>query len=190
MAKRSLNNEEIYEAAEAVLLQEGYKAFHFKLLADRLQVGRSTIYEYFTNKEELVTSYMVHKMSRFYEEIKSINVHGHASERLEEIIRLLMKFTQIHLIIETTPHVNANISEKVKKNLMMLWRARNDIFQLIETAIVEGQEAGEIKQELSATMITDLIFNAVRLNQRYYDHPLEVGTLLYHVIFNGIGTEK
>ena len=62
MARQKLHIDELYEVSGKILVEKGYAGFHFKLVADQLNVSRSTIYEYFSNKDELIASLMVHLM--------------------------------------------------------------------------------------------------------------------------------
>ena len=49
---------ELLDHAKRMLLEHGYEGFQLKSLSTRLPGARSTIYQYFANKEEIVAACM------------------------------------------------------------------------------------------------------------------------------------
>src|SRR5262245_2940847 len=52
-ALRSRREDEILDAAAQLFAEHGYAKTETQMLADRLQVGKGTIYRYFPSKQEL-----------------------------------------------------------------------------------------------------------------------------------------
>ncbi len=165
MAKRKLNKEDIFAATDALLTESGYEGFHFKPLAMLLDVGRSTIYEYYPNKEELLVAYMSHIMEAFVQDQKHISPTETVFVQLEKLIYLFMKHDRILLAIDLTPHIEKKANERVKVVLKQLWTHHHQVFDYIRKLVTAGIESGEIRQDVPAHLVETLIFQSISLNK-------------------------
>lgn len=117
MAKQKMNIDELYAATGKILVEKGYAGFHFKLVADQLNVSRSTIYEYFSNKDELIASLMVHLMDTIMAEYEGLDVLSDPLDKLRRIFDSFMKYAHLHQILLFAPFVNNESSPAVKRDL-------------------------------------------------------------------------
>ncbi|MFS0786895.1 TetR/AcrR family transcriptional regulator [Shouchella sp. 1P09AA] len=165
MARRKLNKEDIFAATDTLLHESGYEGFHFKPLASMLEVGRSTIYEYYPNKEDLLVAYMSHIMEAFLRDQQEIPLDAPVCTQLEQLIYLFMKHDRILLAIDLTPHVEKRGNEQVQLVLKQLWKHHREVFHYIHTLVENGIQVGEIRKDLPAHLIETLIFQSISLNK-------------------------
>ena len=69
---QSRRTQEILDAATAIFAERGYAATDVQLIADRLGVGKGTIYRYFPSKEELFLAAVDLGMSRLSRQMDQI----------------------------------------------------------------------------------------------------------------------
>ncbi|WP_168733987.1 TetR/AcrR family transcriptional regulator [Metabacillus sediminilitoris] len=69
----SFQAKELFQTTKHSLIELGYDGFTFSLLADKLNVARGTLYKYYENKDELISSFLVFEMNEFLLELKQID---------------------------------------------------------------------------------------------------------------------
>ncbi|GAF13868.1 fatty acid degradation regulator YsiA, TetR family [Bacillus sp. JCM 19045] len=187
MAKRKLNKEDIFVATDSLLAEVGYEGFHFKPLAEKLHVGRSTIYEYYSSKDDLLIAYMHHIMNQFMDDHEKIDQTTSVKSQMKELIYLFIKHDRILMAIDLTPHVEKNGSEQVQHVLQQLWSYHHLIFQRIKNLVAEGRKTGEIRTDLPVSLIEMMLFQSISLNKARSQEALEEwAAAIYELLFNGI----
>lgn len=161
--KRVIEMQELMKATEELLLEHGYHAFHFKMLADRLDVARTTIYEYYPNKEELITGYMLNLMDRISSACNALPREETSLEKLKGILRIFVKYGQIHKIIMIIPQVNGDASQKTRDSLMQLAQQHHDLLSKLLLWIREGKKEKLIREEVPEAIIAGLFFNIIQI---------------------------
>lgn len=189
MARRKLNEEDIMAVTEALLLEKGYEGFHFRLLADKLNVGRSTIYEYYMSKEELVTSYMIKVMDKFFHDCEQLSKLESPIAQLKGLLQLFIKYSQIHQIIEMMPLIDPEVSPAVRKALDRLWDDHNLVFEFIHHIVEAGKQIGEIRTDIPTSVVTALFFNANRMSHEPVGNEREWGEFIFRILHEGMGTK-
>ncbi|KHE66771.1 TetR/AcrR family transcriptional regulator, partial [Halobacillus sp. BBL2006] len=96
--KKALTKNDVFMATGEVLKKEGLHGVHFKKLAAMLDVGRSTLYEYFDNKDDLLLAYMRTLMDEMNEKVESIPSEDPPNKKLYQLLRIILTHAQIHQI--------------------------------------------------------------------------------------------
>jgi len=162
VAKRKVNESDILAAAEALLIEKGYDGFHFRALAERLSIGRSTLYEYFASKEELIVTYMEQAMANVMTKCKRWQDQA-PLERLKGYLIIFMQHThQIHCMAQIIPMMDQS-NAYVEKKIQKLFRDHHQVYTWIADTIDEAKQRGEIRQDLSTGLLTAMIFSSVQL---------------------------
>jgi AcrR family transcriptional regulator len=190
MGKKKLDKQQLFLATEELLLERGYNGFHFRALSEKLKVGRSTIYDYYSNKDELILAYMNESMKKVIQECEKLN--GQAPlQRLESYLSVFMQYDQIHQMIQILPMINRSIlSEDLKKEIQKLFDDHQKIYTWISKAIDEAKENKEIRKDLPTQLITAIIFSAVQLpnwmNEETQDQIS--GKMIFDLFHKGFNT--
>lgn len=161
--KKAIEMQELMKATEELLLEYGYHAFQFKILAAKLDVARTTIYEYYANKEELITDYMFNLMACIQSECESLSHERTPLEKLKGMLRIFVKYGQIHKIIIIVPQVNAEASQKTKDSLCKIARQHQALLQMMLLWIKEGKEEKQIREDVPDSIIAGLFFNVIQI---------------------------
>lgn len=184
---RKLEKNELMAETEKLLLEKGYRGFHFKELAERLGAGRSTIYEYYNGKDELVTAYMLNVMERIEKECQSLHSLPKTRDKIQGLLRLFMKYSQLHRITQILPMIERNGSQKVKQSIEKLFAEHDRLFHFIQAVINEGKAHGEIRRDVADEVLAQILFNSIQVDAggRGTSHD-DFAEKVFDVIFSGM----
>ncbi len=184
MARRKVNKQQLLMATEELLLERGYNGFHFRALAEKLKIGRSTIYEYYSSKEELILDYMHQMMREVLTECEEW-VHEPPLERLKGYLSVFMKYTQIHQMIQILPLMDRTRSPDMDPAIDRLFVYHRKIYSWIVEAINHAKNRGEIRQEIPTQLITALIFSSVQLPRLMDGEESISGEMIFDLFHRG-----
>lgn len=150
--------EMILNAAEKSFTLFGYKATTMDQIARMANVGKGTIYTFFSNKEELFHSIVWTMIEENkYMAKKSIQVHASFEENAHAIIIQLLKLRETHqlyikLIEEEKELQTPAVSE-------VLTSIEREILKFISEKIERSKKKGELKQ-FNSEMVAFLLFKS------------------------------
>lgn len=184
--KRITNRQQLMQAAETILLERGYDGFHFKGLSEKLQIARSTIYEYYSNKDELIADYMKSLMEEIIEECNYLDNIPGPLEKLKELLVIFLNYSYIHQILQIRPLIEANSTESIASNIKILDDYHRKLFTQITTIIDDGKKARFIRQDIPTTVIASILFNAIEIPNRTGLSQNEWANLLFKIFLEGM----
>lgn len=184
--QRKMNITELMEATESLLLEKGYEGFHFKALSERLDVARSTIYEYYKNKDELIVDYMNDLMDQVMRKIDRLSQQSDAFLTLKDLLYLFMEYSQVYDMIKMRPSLDKSASPEVKKQLEQLDAQSGRLFQLLMTLIEKAKNEGSIRANLPSSLIAGVFFQSVLIHNSEGIPKEEWAEMLFDMIENGI----
>ncbi|WP_066172834.1 TetR/AcrR family transcriptional regulator [Bacillus marinisedimentorum] len=188
MARKKLEHQELMKVTEALLLEKGYDGFHFKALAEQLNIGRSTIYEYYANKEELVTAYMLDVMQKVMAEIGENASIDDPLEQMKAHLQTFMKYSQVHHIIQMIPLVNPAASPRVKLALKKLSDDHKVLYRSMIHLIERGKMNGQIRTDYPSPVIASMFFIAIQLTPDTQETDYAAwGDMIFNLIYEGMG---
>ncbi|WP_161568277.1 TetR/AcrR family transcriptional regulator [Anaerobacillus alkaliphilus] len=186
MAKKKVEKAVLFSATESLLIEQGYRGFHLKALSERLRIGRSTLYEYYASKEELITDYLVYILDTIIEECQKIE-QSDAITQLRDMVKIFLKYSQLHQIALIIPFIDPEHSSKVEASLINLKRDHEFLYERMSQLIEEGKAAKQIRVDLETVVIASMIFNAIQVPNVMKKHEKEWGETVLEILFNGIG---
>ncbi|MCT8138760.1 TetR/AcrR family transcriptional regulator [Anaerobacillus sp. CMMVII] len=189
MARRKVEKTTLFSATESLLIEQGYRGFHFKSLSERLKIGRSTLYEYYTSKEELITDYLVHMLDGIIEECSEISKTD-AVGQLKEILKILLKYSQLHQIVLVIPFIDPHHSSQVEMALANLKRDHDLLYDKISSLIEVGKSEKTIRSDIETAVIASMIFNAIQVPNSLKINEEKWSEKVLEILFTGIGSNK
>jgi AcrR family transcriptional regulator len=138
---REKRREQILKAACEVFARKGYRRTDVQKIADKLKVGKGTIYRYFPTKEELFLSGVNSTMQRLSDSVlEAINRIRDPVKSITAIIDILMEFcNRNRAFIEMLVTERAEFKDRMDASFRALERMRS---KRIREVIVEGQRRG------------------------------------------------
>lgn len=148
----------IYDAVQE-LLEEGADINRMKVsdITERAGIGKGTAYEYFDNKEELISSALLYHTKLIYDELGA-GIKGkkslsdcifYALEAMEEKIgQRECFFRYIHIITD-----NGSISKTLREKMQKHGKNSYPSEDIISNIIRIGKGSGEIRRDLPETYL-------------------------------------
>src|SRR5690625_45260 len=158
--RKKIKHKTLMKKTEKLLLEQGYGGFNFSLLSNHLNIGRSTLYEYYASKDELVADYMTELMVSYTEELTLIAEGPDAEAQLIQLIQLMIKYAHIHDVLQMIPLMQSDSQpvQKVKENFV---KDHLVIINYIIDIVEFGKKQSVIREEIPTNILVNLLFNTI-----------------------------
>jgi len=150
---------EIIKAAYDIFQENGYHNTKMKSIADKAEIGKGTLYEYFSSKKELFENSMIYSMERGFEGIKEIlEKNLDFKEKVVEYFKYKRSFMQRqNTIFESFFSNRELISDKVRDTFFCSMKKHYyDIILIVEEGIKEGVVREEADKDILASCILSI----------------------------------
>ncbi|MFD1018408.1 TetR/AcrR family transcriptional regulator [Thalassobacillus hwangdonensis] len=184
--KKALSKEELFEATKQLLLERGVHGFHFKELSSMLSVSRSTIYEYYRNKEQLILAFMLSLMEEMNERLASIDENKPAPDKLFDLMHVFLEYDQIHQIKEIIHIVQQSRQEVLDHYQTALVEQHHHMKDKLRSWIDEAKESGNWRKDIETGIIEDLFTHAILFPQKDVIGSEVLARQLFSVIQSGM----
>ncbi len=153
--KKAEKRAKILNSAIILFAQKGFNDTSMLEIARKADVAEGTLYEYFSNKENLLINIPFEKLTRLYD-----NISGNSLERkIKKIVSSIYEFyynekeysTILVLMLRTNKKFHKSKSNDIIENL----------FTIIEDTIVRGQAEGIFKEDLDLDICRNIIFGTL-----------------------------
>lgn len=183
--QRTIDRRTLFQETEKLIMEEGYHSFHFKALSERLGVARSTIYNYYAKKEELVTAYMLDKLEHVFAQLDEADRQPDFSIRMKAYIRVWVQQASVHHAFDIFPVMDHHASAQVEINVEQLQQYLGMLGSRAYTLIEAGKRAGAIRGDLPTHGITRMLMVSVQAPDPSLNEEEWVETI-YNIFLNGI----
>jgi len=155
--------QEILNTALELINKKGIQGLTIKNLSKKIGISEPAIYRHFENKIEIlsaVLSLFQHNSSQIFKE--------ELAEQHSATAKISMLFKSHFKLIAATPALSAVIfSEEIFRNEPQLVNKITEIIernqQMVAEIIVQGQKAGEIKNNIDAKNLSTIVLGTLRL---------------------------
>ena len=195
MDEKNIKRNEILDFARLLFKENGFHKTKMEDIALRAGVGKGTLYEYFSSKQEIFDETCV-------EYVKSIRDHVKEASELnisfkEKLIHLFNgKQNSFEEYFEKNPvdyimsYINI-ISEKFVKTLFEYVADMNKIIiDIIEQGKEEGAVTKAIPSEIIACSIVGTMSEYFKLKMQNKDYTLKDDDIIFKLLYNGFSVKK
>ena len=160
LTNREQKRQRILRAAIDVFASKGYFSARMTDIAEAARVADGTLYLYFEGKEHLLMSIFDSVLGRFIERLDDeIAKIGDPIEKLSIMVRL-------HLETLGRDHALAHVlqieTRHSRRFMSLFTRGKlGEYLNRVRDIIVEGQESGVFRGDISPGLATNLVFGAV-----------------------------
>jgi TetR/AcrR family fatty acid metabolism transcriptional regulator len=160
LTNREQKRQRILRAAIDVFASKGYFAARMTDIAEAAQVADGTLYLYFEGKEHLLMSIFDSVLGRFIERLDGeIAKIDDPTEKLSIMVRL-------HLETLGRDHALAHVlqieTRHSRRFMSLFTRGKlGEYLNRVRDIIIEGQESGVFRGDISPGLATNLVFGAV-----------------------------
>lgn len=184
--QRAFTKEELLVATERLLVERGYDGFHMKALSETLSGARSTIYEYYSNKDEIVAACMRRTMENILAACEGL-------ENLQSVIaikKLLVIFLEradFHKLMQAAPKVDQASSEKVKLDLIYIDQGHEKLKKKLMSLFERAKTEGLLNDNIPLPIIVAVFFHAIDTPNWLQLPPEQWAEQLFALWWNGGG---
>jgi AcrR family transcriptional regulator len=188
---KDLTRREILDAAAALFRAQGYGDTHLGDIAGYVGIGRTTLYEYFSDKEDILASLVEETVPGVVEDmLRGLPPALRARERLAELIQRGLTFVSTDenlgsMLMRETPRLSNETQRRVRGAHRPL---QDEIVRVVETGIESG-ELRNFEPALAAQIVYGLMMSAstglirdADAKQRLH----EVADTVVSVVFEGL----
>ena len=160
LTNREQKRQRILRAAIDVFASKGYFAARMTDVAEAAEVADGTLYLYFEGKEHLLMSIFDSVLGRFIERLDE------EIERIEDPIEKLSIMIRLHLETLGRDHALAHVlqieTRHSRRFMSLFTRGKlGEYLNRVRDIIIEGQESGVLRGDISPGLATNLVFGAV-----------------------------
>jgi len=134
--------DEIIDAAIQVILQKGFLETSMREIAAAAGVGKSTLYDYFPSKDEILIAYVVEEVERMTVQAQAIITQGlSATEKFKRIWRTQMEYMLANKLVYLKISFEAQrLNQESQQRIQARRHAYQDMLcELVEEGIRNGE---------------------------------------------------
>lgn len=160
-------HKKILKAAVKVFAEKGFYNARVSEIAKEADVADGTIYLYFKNKDDILISLFEEEFGQIVENMRQ------ELEKEENPLKKIRKFAQVHLsILQKQQQLAEVLGVEVRQSSKFMKEYVNKPFieylNLIRAIVVEGQEKGVIRKDLTPGIMKRAFFGALDEMARYW----------------------
>jgi AcrR family transcriptional regulator len=182
--------EEILDAATELFAEYGYSGADTQLLADRLKVGKGTLYRYFPSKEALFLAAADRVVRRARAQVEA-SMQGIADplDRIAAAIRAFLAFYAAHpQYVELLMQERAQFKDRKKPTYFVHREANVERWRAVYRSLIAEDRVRNMSVERITDVISDLLYGTIFTN--YFAGPRkpteDQAADIIDIVFHGI----
>lgn len=183
---RKFSTTEMFNATEKLLLKIGYEGFTMGILAEDLDVSRAALYKYYTNKDELITDFMVQNMKDFIERLQGINFTGNFDRQFDQLMEIIFDNKDLHQVLSYAQMINNQGSHRIQENLRVLEIYHKEMYKPLLTFIEQGKAEGKLNDQIPPSILLGFIFQSISIPNHLQMGDKDFLHVVKQLICNGI----
>jgi AcrR family transcriptional regulator len=184
--KQVFSRSELLDQAKRVLLDHGYDGFQLKLLSQSLAGARSTIYQYFANKEEIVAACMRRVMEDILQQASAID-ETDCMDALQQLLTVYLSEAGLHQLLGYAHKVNKANSAAAATDLDFVEEAHQTLRQQLERLFGRAQAEGYLNPDIPLPAMIGVYFNLINTPNMMNLPISQWSKILYRLWLEGAG---
>lgn len=190
--KREQQKDEIARIAARLFEERGFEKVSLLDIAGRYGKGRTTIYEYFKDKNELLAFCLEREMSVYLEKIMSImKAPGTFKDKIREFIKVQLVYGTAHagysrLFRSLSNSASGGITSKTRA---LIEKLHGEVYAALTGEISSAVSRGEIRN-VQVQLVMQLLINATSLPIRVNADAERISEDILAIFWTGLEKEK
>ena len=180
---------ELLDMTEMLMLQYGYEGFHMKLLSEHLSGARSTIYQYYANKEEVIAACLKRAMERILKRTETID-ETEPLEALKSLLRAYIGEAKLHSLLVETTKVKIAVSDMAKKDVDFVMAGHEELKVQLSRITNAVQKKGYFRNDIPIPAIVSVFFSLIEAPNMMNLPSDDWADLLFKMWFEGACAER
>ena len=186
--KQAFTKSELLDQTKKVLLENGYEGFQLKLLSKSLVGARSTIYQYYANKEEIVAACMKRVMENVLQKASALD-ETDCMTALQNLLTVYLEEADFHQLLGDAHKINTANSVAAASDLEFIEQAHMTLKNQLELLFVRAQEEEHLNTSIPLPVIIGVYFNLIETPNMMNIPTPEWSKLLYRMWLGGAGRD-
>lgn len=187
--KREKRKDEIIDAAVSLFMEKGFDRVSLSDIASRIKKGRTTIYEYFRDKNEILASYLEKEMIGYHEKVMAIlRKKACLRDKLMEFISLQLEYGTYHRgfsqLFRSLSRGGTAISEKTET---VIRQKHHEIYSALTNEFLKAMRKKEIRA-MPPGLIMQILINATSFPLRSKTEKARTAEDVLSVFWSGISS--
>ncbi|MDN6327224.1 MAG: TetR/AcrR family transcriptional regulator, partial [Alkalibacterium sp.] len=188
--KKKITLEDLFKHTHQLLMTTGYDQFTFGILADHLNVSRTAIYKYYSNKDELINDYLTFKMKRFLQDFEEMEWSDDVEEHFKQMFQLIFDYSDIHHLSNVFLQKLSLQGKSLKDDENVSDLLHDIVLNHIKTFIVKGKDQGYFNASIPTSLLISMIFHSVMIVDRSGLTSSERAGYIHEILANGMLQKK
>ncbi|MEX2415752.1 MAG: TetR/AcrR family transcriptional regulator [Paenibacillaceae bacterium] len=184
--QRAFTKDELLDATERLLVERGYDGFHLKGLSEMLSGARSTIYEYYSNKDEIVAACMRRSMANILAACEGLE-NLESVTAIKKLLAIFLERANFHRLMQAAPKVDQAVSDKVKLDLIYIDKGHEELKTQLMSLFERARTEGNLKNNIPLPVIVAVFFHAIDTPNWLQLPPEQWAEQLFALWWNGGG---
>lgn len=188
--KRENRKGEIVRAAVLLFMEKGFDGATLSDISERLNLGRTTLYEYFKNKDEILAAYLEKEITSYHEKVMSVlAVKGDFKNRLTGFIKLQLEYGSYHKGFSQMFRALSRSSGKISKKIEIKIREKH---QEIYEALTKEFSSAVRRKEIRAFppgLLMQVLINATSFPVRSERNTEQTAEEVFSIFWSGISNK-
>lgn len=186
MGRRQVFTEsELLDTTESLLLEYGYDGFTLKLLSAHLKGARSTIYQYYANKDEIIAACMKRKINEVLQLAERID-ESSPMQALKELLSLYVRQSELHGLLSMVYKINVTLSEPAARDVSYVQQAHETLKQQLNRLFESAIRIGQIRSDLPPLAMIAVFFSLINTPNLMDLPPQQWSDLLFKTWLEGV----
>ncbi|MDU4694443.1 MULTISPECIES: TetR/AcrR family transcriptional regulator [Paenibacillus] len=158
--KQSYSHSELLNLTKRLVLEHGYDGFNLKLLSQHLPGARSTIYQYFANKDEIVAACMKRVTAGILEKASALD-ESDAMQALQELLGIYLEEYQLHQLLSDAYKIKTSNSEAARRDIEFVEEAHDFLKVQLTRLFQKAQQEGKLREDIPLPVHVGVFFNLI-----------------------------
>jgi AcrR family transcriptional regulator len=192
---KELTRNQILDAAQRLFHDLGYQNTSLADIAAVVGIGRTTLYEYFTDKEDLVVSLVECELPKLLHRlVESVDSTAPYAEQIANLATGMVRFVATDPTLGVILH--RDIPKLSRQAQLRVRDAHAEFTEAFRRIYSEGVAAGELRSipaDLAGRFLQDLIMSGARslmARPSPQDRMAEVTAAMTEFLFHGLSVEE
>jgi AcrR family transcriptional regulator len=187
--KHLYTKSELLDHAKRVLLEHGYEGFQLKLLSQRLVGARSTIYQYYANKDEIIAACMKQAMEDILRQASAVD-ETDCIQALRQLLTVYLLEADLHRLLGYASKINTAKSAAAACDLEFVEQGHNMLREQLERLFARAREEGHLNEDMPLPAIIGTFFNLINTPNLMNVPMPQWSEILFRLWLEGAGKRR
>ncbi|MBW4839737.1 MAG: TetR/AcrR family transcriptional regulator [Paenibacillaceae bacterium] len=182
--KQSYSHSELLDITKRLVLEHGYDGFNLKLLSQHLPGARSTIYQYYANKDEIIAACMKRVIAAVLEKAAALD-ESDSMRALQELLNIYLEEFQLHQLLSDAYKIKTTSSDAARKDIEYVESAHDFLKVQLTRLFQKAQQEKQIREDIPLPVHVGVFFNLINTPNMMNVPVPEWSKMLFQVWMGG-----